>query len=188
MDESLFSLFLIKVGDSVIEQGYLAHFGIPGMKWGVRKARSAEIRSRTKTQSKDKGPKRFGVLNAANSAARTYYRKERTGNFKTYRDQSAKLDLKMARLTTDQINNGRYRVARARNITRKAVSGLVGGVTGAALIASGSGFVGAAIGAGAATATNFATGGHYYAKQQKAYGKTRNKYQVKYEERKRING
>ena len=81
------SLFLIKVGDSVIEQGYLAHFGIPGMKWGVRKARNAEIRSRTKTQAKDKGPKRFGVLNAANSAARTYYRKERTGNFKTYRER-----------------------------------------------------------------------------------------------------
>lgn len=161
---------------------YLEHFGIKGMKWGVRRAKKESYRS-------DKGPKRWlGTNDAANSAARTYYRSERTGNFRTYRKAKSKLDLKMASLTKEQIDNGRYRVARARNIRRKALSTVVGTAAGAAAISSGAGFAGLMFGVGTGVATNFASGGRYYSKQKRAYGGRRAKYEQRVEDRKKING
>lgn len=163
---------------------YLAHYGIPGMKWGVRrfeqaKQNHAERKARTAMARANKGPKRFGLFNAANSAARTYYRRERTGNFRTYRKAQSNLDRKEARLTPEQIRSGRYRVARARNIKRKTVSALTGGVVGAALISSGAGFVGAAAGLSVAALTNHASGGTYYSAEARAYGRVHDRYSVK---------
>lgn len=173
---------------------YLMHYGVKGMKWGVRRTaqqlghavskrikKSSETRAAAKATKKsyaeDKGPQRFKVLNAANSAARTYYRKERTSNFARYRRQSQVLDRKMARLTDDQIKAGRYRVARARYIRRQAFSTVVGGAAGLGLIASGAGVLGIPAAAAIGTASHFASGGHYYWKEKRAYGDVRAKYQ-----------
>lgn len=79
------------------------------------------------------------------------------------------MDRKISGLSKDQIENGRYRVARARNIKRKTVSALLGVGAGVAT----AGTVGAAaipiaglVGVGA----NFITGGHYYQGQSATYG------------------
>lgn len=162
----------------------LQHYGILGMKWGHRKASgtssgtSSSKGSKTSSKSyrQDKGPKRYGMFNAANSAARTYYRKQRTRSFLTYRKQSMKLDLKVARLTDEQVKNGRYRVARARNIKRKTLSAFLGTAAGAALVGSGAGAIGIPIGAAVGVASNFGTGAHYYARQSSAYGNARARY------------
>lgn len=150
----------------------LAHYGILGMKWGVR---------RTPAQLGHEPNKK--IKKAENSAARTYYKRERTKNFQEYRKQEAKLDLKVASLNESQIAAGRYRVAKARNMRRKALSAVVGTAAGAALIASGAGAVAALAVPTAALVTNKASGGSYYARQQKAYGKTREKYQKKDDEK-----
>lgn len=168
----------------------LMHFGIKGMKWGVRRYQNKDgslteagkrreaRKDLVKSYKEDKGPTRFGVVNAANSAARTYYRKERTKSFSEYRKQEQKLNLKMARLTQEQISNGRYRVANARNIRRKTLSAVLGTAAGVALVTSGAGLVGVPAAAAVATVTNFASGGHYYATQKRAYGDVRAKYQT----------
>lgn len=167
----------------------LYHYGIPGMKWGHRKAQAIKSymnkkRATKEEYRKNKGPKR-GLVNAANSAARTYYRKERTKDFRTYRKAEKKLDLKVARLTDEQVKDGRYRVARARNIKRKTVSSIVGTTVGIAAISAGAGFIGIPIATISGVATNYASGGHYYSQQQRAYGGARAKYAIKTEEQKR---
>ena len=165
---------------------HLEHFGVKGMKWGVRKsisnvaskvsAKRQANKDTRKEFRKDKGPKRYHLYDAANSATRTYYRKERTSDFKTYRNQSRKLDLKVARLSDEQVKNGRYRVARARNIKRKTLSTLVGTAAGIALVGSGAAAIGIPAGIAVGVATNFASGGHYYARQTSAYGNARARY------------
>lgn len=179
---------------------YLAHFGTPGMKWGVRKDRSssggsarrvakkkvasarqvrkAEKKAQMKAYRDDKGPKRFGMMNAANSAARSYYRQQRTKKLTTYRNQGNKKDLKEARLTDEQIKNGRYRVARARSIKRNIASVAVGVAVGSATAGLGAAALAPIIGAGAAAGGHFGTGAHFYGKQRRAYGGTRAKYQT----------
>lgn len=177
----------------------LYHHGVLGMRWGVRKGhassggsakrvskkkvpsdrqvRKAEKKATLNEYRSDKGPKRFGVLNAANSAARSYYRQQRAKRLPTYRDQGNKRDLKEARLTDSQIKNGRYRVARARSIKRNIASVAVGVAVGSATAAAGAAAISPLLGAAAATGGHFATGAHFYGKQRRAYGGTRAKYQ-----------
>ena len=178
----------------------LMHYGVLGMKWGRRKSKSSSSSPRTGSKTKppsefkkrkiqnketradyrsDKGPKRFNMYNAANSAARTYYRSMRTNNLQTHLKQQAKLDLKVARLTDTQVKNGRYRVARARNIKRKTLSGIAGTAAGIATVSAGAGVIGVPVGLAVATAGNFASGAHYYARQQSAYGNARARYENK---------
>lgn len=173
------------------QEDYLEHFGVPGMKWGVRKSgNTASAKSKRTLSEKvkdnketrigyrtDKGPTRYHMFNAANSAARTYYRKERTGDFRKYRKAERKLDLKEARLTTKEIKNGRYRVARARNIKRKTLSSVAGTSAGIALISAGAGALGIPVGVAVGVATNYASGGHYYSRQSSAYGNARSRYE-----------
>lgn len=176
------------------DESVLVHYGVKGMKWGVRRTaqqlgnavskklkersdRKAATKATKKSYAKDKGPRRFKVLNAANSAARTYYRQDRTKSFAQYRKQGKKLERKMARLTDEQVKSGRYRVARARYIRRQAFSAVVGGATGLGLIASGAGVIGIPAAAAVSAASHFASGGHYYWKEKRAYGNVRAKYQ-----------
>lgn len=173
-----------------MNEDYLMHFGKKGMKWGVRherkKADRAQRKSELASMRTDKGPQRFKFMNAANSAARSHYRQLRTSNFKTSQRQARIKSRKEARLTTDQINAGRYRVARARSIKRRSASALIGGAAGATAMAAGvaatapiAGVAVASLGiAGAAgTVANFATGAHYYTGEKRAYGNVRVKYQ-----------
>lgn len=183
-----------------MRQDELMHYGVLGMKWGIRRARTSTQSTRTSRKTKqsseatirrvnnkstregyraDKGPKRFNMYNAANSAARTYYRSMRTNNLQTHLKQQAKLDLKVARLTDTQVKNGRYRVARARNIKRKTLSGIAGTAAGIATVSAGAGIIGVPVGLAVATAGNFASGAHYYARQQSAYGNARARYENK---------
>jgi hypothetical protein len=181
--------------DYFIHNGELYHHGVKGMKWGVRKKIATTLAPKTHTTTysrkkelkkqyaKDKGARR-GLVNAANSAARTYYRMDRTKDFQTYRKQQKKLDLKMARLPEEQVKNGRYRVARARNIKRKTLSVALAGGAGAALTAAGAAAIGIPLAVVGTVGLNYATGGRYYAKQKRAYGGTRAKYQAKDERKK----
>ena len=176
------------------DENLLVHYGVKGMRWGVRRTaqqlgnavskkpkersdRKARVKATTKSYAKDKGPKRFKVLNAANSAARTYYRRDRTRNFATNRKQGAKLERKMARLTPDQVKGGRYRVARARFIKRQTLSAVAGGAAGLGLIASGAGVIGIPAAAAIGAASHFASGANYYWREKRAYGNLRAKYQ-----------
>lgn len=178
---------------------YLCHYGVQGMRWGQHlfgkiqtasanhKAKKAAIKSEKaaleKSYTTDKGPKKLG-FSAANSAARSFYRKERTKNFQTYRKQESKQQRKEAVLTDDQIKAGRYRVAKARNIRRKVASVAVGSIAATAVVGSGGMalapiLAGATVGTGVGALTNLATGGVYYAGQQKSYGSRRAKAQAK---------
>lgn len=175
-----------KMGGNMDE--YLEHFGVPGMKWGRRKARATssskpptrrqEKKAELKSYRKDKGPKRFGVLNAANSAARTMYRAERTGNFKTYRNAQTKLRYKEARLTDDQIKNGRYRVARFRSVRANVATAAAVAALGGASVATGLAVAAPAIAGLGGVAVSRASGRRFYAKERRAYGGTRAKYQT----------
>lgn len=176
------------------DESVLVHYGVKGMKWGVRRTaqqlgnavskrikksseKRAAIKATKKSYAQDKGPKRFKVLNAANSAARTYYRKERTSNFARYRRQSQVLDRKMARLTEEQVKAGRYRVARARYIKRQTLSTVAATAVGLGLVSSGAAVVGVPIAGAVKAATYFGSGGHYYWKEKRSYGDVRAKYQ-----------
>lgn len=147
----------------------LYHYGVKGMKWGVRRNLVRETAKSYRTSRKTDPKTDFLKINRPNSAARSYYRAQRTPSFRTYKKQTAIMDRKISGLSKDQIENGRYRVARARNIKRKTVSALLGVGAGVAT----AGTVGAAaipiaglVGVGA----NFITGGHYYQGQSATYG------------------
>lgn len=151
----------------------LYHYGVKGMKWGIRRDRRVSDKLKSyRTSRKTDSKTDFLKINRPNSAARSYYRAQRTPSFRTYKKQTAIADKKMSGLSKDQIDNGRYRVARARNIKRKTVSALLGAGAGIAT----AGTAGAAavpiaglVGVGA----NFVTGGHYYQGQSATYGSRR---------------
>ena len=162
-----------------MEQDELYHYGVKGMKWGVRKS---PISAKLKTyRDKSKDPKTdFLNMNRPNSAARTYYRSQKTEDFKEYQKQTRILNEKVSGLSKDQIENGRYRVARARNIKRKTVSALMG--AGAGALAVGTAGVGAAgVAAVVGIGANFVTGGHYYQHQSATYGRRRAEREIKSE-------
>lgn len=140
-----------------MENDYLVHHGVKGMKWGRRKQRAKE-----------------------NSAARDFYRTERTNDFNKYRKYERRKNLKEARLSSKDVKSGRYRVAKARSIKRNAASVAMGALvgTGAAAAITASGGTAALalmpiIGASSLTTlgAHFGTGAHYYGKQRKAYKK-----------------
>lgn len=169
-----------------MKQDYIIHFGVKGMRWGVRKQREPSINQQRRALQKSyrKDGKGTPVKKTSNSAARSYFKADKTGNFATYRKHTKKQALKEAKLTGDQVSSGRYRVARARNIKRKVASATLGAAATVALAATGMAAVGAVLGAGVAVGTNLASGGRYYAKQSKAYGKNRAKTQAKYQNKK----
>lgn len=131
----------------------LYHYGVLGMKCGVHRSQKKQD---VKSMANNKGHKYAGVLDAANSAARSYYKKQnidrksdKTNNFDEYKKFQSKshklskiMDQKTARLTEAQIKAGQYRISRNRNYRRTAVSALIGGTTGGTLIASGLSLVG----------------------------------------------
>lgn len=150
----------------------LQHWGIKGMKWGVRRY-----------QNEDGSLTDAGRRRQSNKAARMYYKIEsdkkkqsKEKNFQEYQKQGtkinkqiAKLDLKTAGISKKEIEAGRYRISRNRELRRTAIGAITGTAIGAAAIASGMIAVGipaAAIGYGT---TKLATGGYYYKKQRKAY-------------------
>ena len=170
---------------------YICHHGIKGMKWGVRryqnedgsltaagKKRAAKSMVKSYRKSRKTDPKTdFLKLNRANSAARDYYRTQRTRNFLTYRKSESKMDRKISGLSKDQIENGRYRVARARNIKRKTLSVLT--ATGVTIATGGLVPLGVLAGVG----MNYVSGGHYYQGQSATYGSRKAAQKIDVEER-----
>lgn len=140
---------------------YLAHHGVKGMKWGRRKQRRTE-----------------------NKAAKAHFKTERTMfGSKKFQKASKKKSLEEAKLSSKQVKEGRYRVARARNIKRNAASISLGTLSAATAAKTGIGLIcltgGAAtpavlaavgtVGLGTALAARKITGASYYGKQKKAY-------------------
>lgn len=160
---------------------YICHHGIKGMKWGVRryqnedgsltaagKKRAAKGMVKSYRKSRKTDPKTdFLKLNRANSAARTYYRQQRTRDLRAYRNAGHNLDKKVVGLSKEQIENGRYRVARARNIKRKTLSVLT--ATGVTIATGGLVPLGVLAGVG----MNYVSGGHYYQSESATYGTRR---------------
>lgn len=151
----------------------LRHHGVKGMKWGVRRDRRVSDTLKSYRTSRKTDPKTdFLKLNRANSAARNYYRAQRTNMFQTYRKQNAIMDKKISGLSKAQIENGRYRVARARNIKRKTVSALMGVGVGVATVST-AGAAAVPLAALVGVGANYVTGGHYYQSQSATYGSRR---------------
>lgn len=158
----------------------IQHFGTKGMKWGVR-------HDKQKQAVKSYREKIPGVTKQSKSAAKTFFKQDRTWNFRTYRKQGSKLAKKEASLTREEIQNGRYAVAKGRNTVRKVISG-VGGValgTTAGLATCGASacatIIGGPVGALAVAGLYGVSGGFYYGRQAKAYGKARAKNAVRVE-------
>lgn len=161
----------------------LYHYGVKGMKWGVRRNRDVSNKTREYRTSRKTDPKTdFLKINRANSAARSYYRAQRTSNFQRYKNQNAIMDKKISGLSKEQIENGRYRVARARNIKRKTVSALLGVGAGVATVGTG-GLAAVPIAAVVGVGANFVTGGHYYQGQSATYGSRRAEREIKQKKR-----
>lgn len=156
----------------------LYHHGVKGMKWGIRKDKRVSNKLKSYRTSRKTDPKTdFLKVNRPNSAARSYFRTKRTLSMRTYQHQSDVMERKIVGLSKDQIENGRYRVARARNIKRKTVSALLGvGATAATVGTAGvaAPIVGGIVGVGA----NYITGGHYYQRQSAAYGSRRARREI----------
>ena len=166
--------------DIALDNGHeLYHYGVKGMKWGIRRDRRVSDKLKSYRTSRKTDPKTdFLKINRPNSAARSYYRSMTAKTLSGYRRHTQIADKKMSGLSKDQIENGRYRVARARNIKRKAVSTLIG--TGAGVAAVGiAGPAGIPIGGIVGIGANFITGGHYYQGQSATYGSRRAKREVK---------
>lgn len=157
----------------------LYHYGVKGMKWGIRRDRSVSNKMKSyRTSRKTDQKTDFLKLNRPNSAARSYYRSQRTKNLQTYQKQTRIMERKMSGLSKEQIDNGRYRIARARNIKRKTMSALLGAGTAAATV----GVAGPAaipLGALVATGSNFLNGGFYYGGESATYGKRRAERELK---------
>lgn len=164
------------------------------MRWGVRKEdyRSADsagrkairkefrknVKGEVKRYRSNKGPQQdaFFMKNASNSAARSYFRADTTNNLRDYRDHLKVQNTKESRLSKDQINNGRYRVARARQIKRNVLStagGLaLGGLTAA--MTGGSSIMLPLLASGIGTMSmRKATNVKYYKQEKNMYGKER---------------
>ena len=164
--------------DTTYYSDELYHYGRKGMKWGQNifgKRKTNPIKKKTKEyyDSKKTEPKTdFLKINRANSAARSYYRAQRARTFLTYKNANASMDKKISGLSKEQIENGRYRVARFRNIAAKSVTGLAtAGVSVATLGAAPAALlVTAPI---TALGMNYITGGHYYQGQSATYGSRR---------------
>lgn len=151
---------------------YIYHHGVKGQKWGVRRYQNSD------GSLTDAGKKRY-----SNKAARGYYKvqnlqRKQSGveSFKEYQKLGTKinriqsqLDITTSKLSKADINAGRQRIARNRDLRRMAASALAGTATGAIMIATGAGALGIPIAAGGYTFTRLATGGRYYKKQSQAY-------------------
>jgi hypothetical protein len=184
--------------NSYVYPDYLCHYGVLGMKWGQHlfgkvsaaaanhKAKKGAIKSEQKnliSSYKAKDP----ASHMANKAAKAYYKSIRSDSKYYASKAKSKSERLQASLTDEQVKSGRYRVANARNIRRKVLSTSVAALTGAgtAAMAVSTGGLAAAVvlGAGSASitgvATNLISGGHYYAKEAKAYGSKRAKTQAK---------
>lgn len=177
---------------------YLIHFGVKGMKWGVRKEeyRNMDSDQRRATRKKYRENKKLQTAHELSymknaggigkSAAKSYFKFSKTGNEK----DKSKMERREATLTSDQVKNGRYLVARGRNIRRKALAGsaalTIGSAGAAAMAVSGAAILAplavATIPAGLVTGgvINKVTRGSYYSKQAKLYGKKRAKTQAKF--------
>lgn len=174
----------------------IMHHGIKGMKWGVRryqnedgtltaagKKRAAKSLTKEYRKSRKTDPRTdFLKLNRANSAARDYYRTQRTRNFLTYRKAESKMNRKISGLSKDQIENGRYRVARARNIAAKSIAGLTAAGVGVATLgmAPAAALLTVPI---TAVGMNYLNGGHYYQGQSATYGSRKAAQKIDVEER-----
>lgn len=156
----------------------LYHYGVKGMKWGIRRDRRVSDKLKSYRTSRKDDPKTdFMKINRPNSAARTYYRAQRTGNLKTYQSQTDRMNQKISGLSKEQIENGRYRVARARNLKRKAISTLIGAGAGVVTVGT-AGAAAVPIAAVVGVGANFITGGHYYQRQSAAYGSRRARREI----------
>lgn len=174
----------------------IMHHGIKGMKWGVRryqnedgtltaagKKRAAKSLTKEYRKSRKSDPRTdFLKLNRANSAARDYYRTQRTRSFLTYRKAESKMNRKISGLSKDQIENGRYRVARARNIAAKSIAGLAAAGVGIATLgtAPAAALLTVPI---TAVGMNYLNGGHYYQGQSATYGSRKAAQKVDADER-----
>ena len=160
----------------------IQHFGTKGMKWGVR-------HDKQKQAVKSYREKIPGVTKQSKSAAKTFFKQDRTWNFRTYRKQGSKLAKKEASLTREEIQNGRYAVAKGRSVASKVLSG-IGGVglgsfaafgLGTPTSAAAAAILGGPVGALSVAAIYGLSGGLYYGRQAKAYGKARAKNAVRVE-------
>lgn len=169
----------------------LYHHGVKGMKWGIRKKDSRVAKKLKSYSDTSNDPKTdFLKINRPNSAARNYYRAQRAKTFITYRKNTAIMDRKISGLSKEQIENGRYRVSRARNIRRKILSGATGSAAGiataGALLGPGATaamipvalLMGPAGGALVGAGMNYVTGGHYYQRESATYGSRRAKREL----------
>lgn len=137
-----------------MDEKFLAHHGVKGMRWGVRRYQNEDG---TYT---DAGRKRYGK-----QAARKYYKidrlkrqQETTESFRKYqrlgksiRKTQTRYDRKVVGLTQTDIDKGRLAVSRFRSTAKKVriIAGGATAATGAAFIASNPMLGAAAIGFGA---------------------------------------
>lgn len=167
----------------------IVHHGVKGMHWGVitqkvsSSAKSYSDKRQVQNEKRKELKRSYHKKNAANrsarSAARTYYKQQRTNSFQTYRKAGVKLDRQQAKLTDEQVKNGRYQVARGRNIRRKSASAVLGTASAAFIAASPAAIAAPIAGLTVAAITNYASGGHYYSREKRAYGDKRAKLQSK---------
>ncbi len=160
------------------DNDYIMHYGVLGMKWGVRKRKARSISS-TKSSKKNvsntlkaqrkQAKQQKKKIKEADSAAKLYYKADTAKSSKEYQKYKKKLDKKEARLDTEQIVEGRRRVAQSRAVSRKVLATAVSSATAGALAATGMTAVAPILGTSVGNLTNGVSGLSYYERKVEEY-------------------
>lgn len=117
---------------------FLAHYGVPGMKWGQRRAHAKEMRSLDKASKKKDKAERNDKIDAARERFRSGQAKADLKNakaeYKTQKNVVGKREAKKILNAVKEKNLADYETGAQWKSGKETATGLIAGATGLVLI------------------------------------------------------